>query len=221
MGGGGAGAAGGIGDILGGVLQGPAKLMEGIGGAFKKLFGRKKKKKAHKCPPRPQPFNNPCMNPQGQMQGIQNQLGQITQQLSQLVQKFGQMTGQQGAQQGGQMGIGDVVKSLQDLLGKLTGQQGGAQGASSAASQGGFSAASALGGQASSLGVGNSSSLSSEGGKIDGMMSEAKKLMLSDKKEDQLKGQEMMQNAQNMFNMISQFIKAQGDMAKAAIQNMR
>jgi hypothetical protein len=219
MGGGGAGAAGGIGDLIGGALQGPMNLLQGIGGAFKKLFGRKKKK-SHKCPPRPQPFKPPCMNPSQQFQGIQNQLGQITQQLSQLVEKFGQMTGQQGAQQGGQMGIGDVVKSLQDLLGKLTGQQGGAQGASS--SGGGFSAAAALGGQASGTGFSTGgSSVASEGGKIDGMMSEAKKLMSSDKKEDQLKGQEMMQNAQNMFNMLSQLIKAQGDMAKAAIQNMR
>ena len=52
-------------------------------------------------------------------------------------------------------------------------------------------------------------------------LAEAKKLMLSDSKEDQLKGQEMMQNAQNIFNMLSQLIRAQGDMAKAAIQNMR
>jgi hypothetical protein len=212
-------------------MQGPANLIKGIGGAFKKLFGRKKKKKAHQCPPRPQCFKPPCMNPHQQMQGIQNQLGKITQQLSQLVEKFGQMTGQQGGAgqaQGGGMGVGDVVKALQDLLGKLTGAQGGAQGASSAASQGGFSAAEALGGQATGTGFstgasssGGASSVASEGGKIDGMMADAKKLMLSDKKEDQLKGQEMMQNAQNMFNMLSQLIKAQGDMAKAAIQNMR
>ena len=83
-------------------------------------------------------------------------------------------------------------------------------------------AAAALGGQASGTGFNTGgSSVASEGGKIDGMMADAKKLMLSDKKEDQLKGQEMMQNAQNMFNMLSQLIKAQGDMAKAAIQNMR
>jgi hypothetical protein len=117
------------------------------------------------------------------------------------------------------MGIQDVIKALQDLLGKLTGQAGGQTGGGASAVGGGGnggSAASAVGGS-----TGGSSSVASEGGKIDGMMADAKKLMLSDKKEDQLKGQEMLQNAQNMFNMLSQLIKAQGDMAKAAIQNMR
>jgi hypothetical protein len=66
-----------------------------------------------------------------------------------------------------------------------------------------------------------SSSVEAGGAKIDGMMKQAEQLMLSENKADQLKGQKMMQDAQNLFSMLSNLIKAMGDMQKTAIQNMR
>ncbi len=127
--------------------------------------------------------------------------------------------------------LGQVVKVLEDMMSKLTGQ----------ASQKGFdpqpeppSPGSLRGfdpqpdppaafgdGSVRPVETSASDSVSAGGAKIDGMMKEAERLMQSDNKADQLKGQKMMQDAQNMFSMLSNLIKAQGDMQKAAIQNMR
>lgn len=58
-------------------------------------------------------------------------------------------------------------------------------------------------------------------GKIDEMMSKAKELAGKDDKKSQLEAQELMQNAQNMFTLFSNLIKAQGEMARTAFQNIR
>ncbi|MFN0171781.1 MAG: hypothetical protein ACKV22_35665 [Bryobacteraceae bacterium] len=215
--------------MIGGLISGPANLIGGIGKAFGKLFGRKKKKPRHQCPQRPMPFQPPFAGMQQTLQGIGNKLGQITDQLGKLVQGLqqglqgmGQGAGQGGAAGGAQgpMGMQQIVQMLQDMIGKLTGQGGavgGAQGGGSLAPSTGAGGGSSAGG----VSGGNADSIGAAGSKIDGMMKSAEQLMLSENKADQLKGQKMMQDAQNMFQMMSNLIKTQGDMQKAAIQNMR
>ena len=59
------------------------------------------------------------------------------------------------------------------------------------------------------------------GSKIDSMMGEAEKLMASDKMQDQLKGQRMMQQAMRMFEMISKMLEKRSELAGKAIQATR
>ena len=63
--------------------------------------------------------------------------------------------------------------------------------------------------------------IKSGGSKIQSLEKEALDLAGSDDKEDQLKAQQKMQQAQRMFELISSIIKMQGDMQKRAIENMR
>lgn len=195
---GGIGGSSPIGQIAGGI----GKAISGIGKAFKKLFGRKKKRRHHQCHPQPQPFSNPCANPNinvNQYNPLQNlaglpaQLNQVSQQIQNVLS---QLTGSIPTQ------LGQAAAAGAGLTGSIPTQLGNLTGAS----------------QASSSGV--SMSESSSWGKIDSMMAEAEKLMLSDKKEDQLKGQKMMNQATQMFQAISAMLKAAQDMAQTAIRNI-
>lgn len=189
------------------VLQAPAKLFKGVGKAFKRLFGRKKRRK-HQCQPRPQPFGLPQAVQQNWMlKGIGNQLSKITDQLGQISNQLSKLFGGANAPFQPQQ-LGQVAQNLFSQLAKCFPQSPAAPAAAPASS---YSA------PASSLG----SSVEAGGAKIDGMMKQAEQLMLSENKADQLKGQKMMQDAQNMFSMLSNLIKAMGDMQRSAIQNMR
>ena len=57
--------------------------------------------------------------------------------------------------------------------------------------------------------------------KLDSMEQEAMKLCMSDKPSDQMKGQFLMNRFKQMFEAISNALKAQSDVAKAAIGNIR
>lgn len=57
------------------------------------------------------------------------------------------------------------------------------------------------------------------GAKLDSMENQAMNLMQSDKKADQIKGQQMMQAIQQIMDAIMKAIQARGDAAKQAIQS--
>lgn len=57
--------------------------------------------------------------------------------------------------------------------------------------------------------------------KLDSMEQEAMNLCMSDKPSDQMKGQFLMNRFKQMFEAISNALKAQSDVAKAAIGNIR
>lgn len=134
-----------------------------------------------------------------------------------------------------------VMNLFQQLLGGQAGQAAGAAGngfnAGNSISQlfsgpggGSLSGASNSGAAPSSAGWGTPSGASSPsgssapsggsapgGGNLDSMMSQAESLLKSDKMEDQIKGQKLMQQAMRMFELISKMIEKQSEMASKAI----
>jgi len=225
---GGVTGSGGLGQVAGALLSGPENLFKGIGKAFGKLFGRKRKKPAMRCPARPQPFRPPLTRLHEQFKGINDQLGKIGDKLGKLLEGLNKQIpaspgGQPGAPPAGGFpaqpltaGLQQALHTLQDLLGKLTGKQWGDPHIRPGQSPGG-----AVSLNPQPLPPAPGDSVAAAGNKIDGMMKQAEQLMMSDNKADQLKGQKMMQDAQNLFQMMSNLLKAQADMQKAAIQNMR
>ena len=83
---------------------------------------------------------------------------------------------------------------------------------------GGTSGAGGVSGSGNVGGVGDTKGY---GGNLDAMMADADKLLQSDKMSDQLKGQQLMSKASNMFQALSKLYSQQSDMQKAAIQNIR
>ncbi len=65
--------------------------------------------------------------------------------------------------------------------------------------------------------AGSFDSIAEVGARIDRMMKEAEQLVLSEKKEDQLKGLRMLQDSLGMCNMMAQVIKAQARMQRSLI----
>ncbi|MEZ5356681.1 MAG: hypothetical protein R2762_28930 [Bryobacteraceae bacterium] len=58
-------------------------------------------------------------------------------------------------------------------------------------------------------------------GAIDSMMAEAEKLAKSKNPSDQLRAQQLMQQAQQMFQTISKMLQQMSEMFKTAIGNIR
>jgi hypothetical protein len=232
--------SGGLGQVAGTLLSGPEKLFKGIGKAFGKLFGRKRKKPQMRCPARPQPFRPPLARLHEQFKGINDQLGKLGEKLGKLLEGLNQPAGNKFDNLGIQdlmstvnqseelaqgtgvpanpmtAGLQQALQALPDLLGKLTGTQWGDPHVGAGQSPGG-----AVGFDPQPDPPVPGDSVAAAGNRIDGMMKQAEQLMMSDNKADQLKGQKMMQDAQNMFQMMSNLLKAQADMQKAVIQNMR
>ncbi len=208
---------GGLGQVAGALLSGPEKLFPGIGKAFGKLFGRKRKKPQMRCPARPQPFRPPLTGLREQFQGINDQLGKIGEKLGKLLEGLNTPTSAGGGVPANSPpGLQPTPQLLQDVLGKLTGKQWGDPHVGTGQHPGG-----AVGFDPQPDPPRPGDSVAAAGNKIDGMMKQAEQLMMSDSKADQLKGQKMMQDAQNLFQMMSNLLKAQADMQKAVIQNMR
>jgi hypothetical protein len=221
-----AGPIGGVlSSVLGGVMgaggageaaSGAANLFQGIGGAFKKLFGRKRRRRAHHCPPRPQPFQRPNPNAQTQLATIQNQLSQINDLLGQLSSKLDQMAKQQAE--------AAAAKAAQQAQVQLPTPQPQPEAPPAAAapapavatpqttpaapaapSQPAEAPAAAVAAVAQAAAAVVEAVMPEGLAKIDWMFTEAKKLMLDELQENQLKGQVMYTNASNMFSMIGEF----------------
>ena len=135
--------------------------------------------------------------------------------------------------------LGDLIKQLTSLLSgggangsNSTGLQPAGSGTGTGGGTGrttGTSSSSSTGGAASSSGgaSGTSGTSGSGGGgmldgagSIDSKLAQGRKLSLSDNKEDNLKGQEMMQQAMRMFEMLSKLIEQMGQMIAKSIQAM-
>jgi hypothetical protein len=133
----------------------------------------------------------------GITQGIGSSLG------SDVVQGFSQAF----------QGFGNVMENMGNFLG------GGGNGISSSpmpfSNTGGNFGGGYGGGIGSAPGGGD---LSQIGSSLDNMQSQATQLMQSSNPSDQLEGQQMMQQEQNIFNAISKYIQMQGEDAKTAIQ---
>jgi hypothetical protein len=145
----------------------------------------------------------------------QNALQEIMNLFQKLIEILtGHSVGAQAAAAtGGTTGTGGV-------LGTGSGQgMGGAQSSAPAASTsqpGGASASNQAGA------AGTSAASGGEGwGAIDSMMAEAEKLAKSKNPSDQLRAQQMMNQAQQMFQTISKLLQQMAEMFKTAIGNIR
>jgi hypothetical protein len=211
-----------LGGVMGGggageVASGAANLFQGIGGAFKKLFGRKRRRKAHHCPPRPQPFQRPNPNAQAQLATIQNQLSQINDLLGQLSSKLDQMAKQQAeaaaakAAQQAQVQLPtpqpqpEAPPAAAAPAPAIATPPEAAQAAPATSSQPAEAPATAVAAVAQAAAAVVEAVMPEGLAKIDWMFTEAKKLMLDELQENQLKGQVMYTNASNMFSMIGEF----------------
>ena len=207
---------GGAGEVAGGLLKGPANLFQGIGGAFKKLFGRKRRSRSHRCPQRPQPFKPPFPNPQAQLKTIQDQLGQINDLLSQLSGKLDQMAKQQAdAKAQSETAVREAANSQpQAPVQVQTASTPAPAPAETPQTQPPPSeAAPAVAAVATAAVAAVVEAVIPEGlAKIDWMFGEAKRLMLDELTENQLKGQVMYTNASSMFSMISEYGSAASTM---------
>ncbi|MCW5964411.1 MAG: hypothetical protein KIT83_10260 [Bryobacterales bacterium] len=164
----------------------------------------------------------PAKAQQNSLQPLMDMLRQFSELLGKLSkgaqESFGNLSslasgGAMGSFSGGVAGgaIGSAGASgLGSGSGSISGGGPGASSAASAAGTGGSGSGSASGGAGASQG-------SSGGGNIDSMMSQAEGLLRSDKMEDQLKGQKMMQQALRMFELLSKLIEKQGEMQSKAI----
>lgn len=172
----------------------PLQVAGAIHGTFEKLFNRSSQNGQVEVAPQPVPFQLPPATANPSLSGVQGVLSQTLQQLYGLISPGALPPSITGGS------FDQVLGNLQQVLGTLGGTgSGNANGASLA----------------------NPSSFASGAGKVDNLMKEAERLLLSDNKADQLRGQRMMQDAQNLFQMLSQLLKAQADMQRAAISNMR
>lgn len=108
-----------------------------------------------------------------------------------------------------------VDVNVQSALDNLSRPGSSIAGGGVAASPGTFSS-----GSAGSMGAWEAkfSEAASLGAHLDSMESEAMELMKSPKKEDQIKGQMMMQAVNQIMEAIIKAISARGDAAKSAIQ---
>jgi hypothetical protein len=107
-----------------------------------------------------------------------------------------------------------TVQTAQHTLSNLRQTFGGGQPAGVASNPGTFSP----GGIDMSAWEGKFSEAAEIGASLDKMESEAMQLMKSPKKEDQIKGQQMMQAVTQIMEAIIKAIQARGDAAKHAIQ---
>lgn len=175
------------------VFTNPLQLAGAIQGAFQSLFQRERASEEVEAPPRPLPFRPPTNASFSQLPVIGDVLRQALARLTSL-------------SNGGAAGVSALPGALDQVLKQLPQLASSLAGLPSAAPSPSASA---------------SSSLAASGGKVDSMMKEAERLMLSENKADQLRGQRMMMDAQNLFQMLSQLLKAQSDMQRAAIGNLR
>lgn len=183
---------------------------------------------------------NDAANAPGAATPQQNPMKALADVFKQLSEAFGQILQQLA---GGQQNAAKSISDAFDALGKsIAGAGGGAaasnpflSGMPAMSGVGGGSGAATLGPQAMGIsgatgGASGSSFTSaptspgsasagsaSGGGNIDSMMSQAEKLLRSDKMEDQLKGQKMMQQAMRMFELLSKLIEKQSEMQSKAI----
>ncbi|MCU0227593.1 MAG: hypothetical protein MUF01_08125 [Bryobacterales bacterium] len=182
---------------------------------------------------------NEAANTPGAATPQQNPMKALADVFKQLSDVFGKILQQLA---GGQQNAAKSISDAFEALGKSLSGAGGGSAASSPMFSGGLSAmgggGSVSGGpgqQAMGIrGTGDGASGSSftsapasagspsagsapGGGNLDSMMSQAEKLLRSDKMEDQIKGQKMMQQAMRMFELISKLIEKQSEMQSKAI----
>jgi hypothetical protein len=117
-----------------------------------------------------------------------------------------------------------LLGSLMPALGKMLEALGG--GGSATAAGGSTAAPSSGGGVSGSQGSGGSSAPAIGGdsqgwGAIDSMMAEAEKLAKSKNPSDQLRAQQLMNQAQQMFQTISKLLQQMSEMFKTAIGNIK
>ena len=206
----GAGPGGIVAGLLANVGQGGIPGLKGMLDGLKNLFGKAGGQAAAGISPLPMPFstNNVSlsitMNPVGALQ--QAAPGASTQDgpAAQAANPFQQLTA-----------------ALQKLIQALGGQSpSGAAGVAAGGPASGPASGPGAAPAASEPG-GLDAMIDKAGSKIDSMMGQAEKLMASDKMQDQLKGQRMMQQAMRMFEMISKMLEKRSELAGKAIQATR
>jgi hypothetical protein len=147
------------------------------------------------------------------LQGLQ-ELGQVLGMFQKLV----------GQAKSGNLNPNDLSNLLQTAQsGGLPGTNASSQpvpySSTSTAPQGELSGSTGLSSQIQSEWTNQLNNIANIGNQINSLEQQAQQLMSSPNPADQAKGQMMMQQAQQMFNALSQFMKSMSDMAEKAIQN--